>query len=304
MEELGSETERNPLIMQNLSPTRNGNAPTIEGVHASVDYLTVTTKTGQASADMVKFLIDKLSQEHSFHSNLKRWRFMGFSGSQWNGVRWGIRGDEAIAMLHGEWADILFPALITRADNCTRIDLAVTCLLDTRKEKVASDAFAEHLALSSKKSSIIENSDGGSTLYLGSRHSRFFGRLYDKGSQLNFESALVWRYEVEVKKPASLVLAKRLVENTNRARGISAFVYGWFKENGVTPLFTATDGYNAIEIPRSEPDDDKSLAWLAKSVKPVVARLIASGRREEIYQSLGLPTPSEIRQLARLQEEI
>jgi len=270
----------------------------------SVDFLTVTTKTGQTSASMLQWLVRRLTSRDQLFTQADRWRFMGFVGNQRDQVRYGIRGDEAMVMCHGGASAELWRELAGLCDNCTRIDLQVTVELPARNKEVASVAYERVLDRGKTKGSLISSSDGGYTCYVGSRHSRFFGRLYDKGAQQGQEPGWIWRYEVEVKKPASKELLARLANITRAEREMAAFVYGWFTEHGIIPQFVPANGYTAIQVGRSEPSDDKSLLWLAKSVKPVLARLISNGRMVEAYEAMGLPTPRDIRALALLQEDL
>jgi DNA relaxase NicK len=137
------------------------------------------------------------------------------------------------------------------------------------------------------------NSKGGATLYVGSRHSQFCGRFYDKGIESGQAAAgKILRYEVEIKKPASTKVASVLLGDILAGEAsqeeITKYVFHWFMDRGVTPLFKAVGSPYAIEIgAKLETTNERKLRWLRTQVAPTVVRLLECGLREEISAALG-----------------
>lgn len=258
-------------------------------IMGSVDYLTVTTLSSQSSAALISSLLETLGSEFLYKERSKRWSFLGFHGRAYEGIRYGLKGDEAIVMLSGPQAANLWALVAPKRRHCTRIDLAVTAVLAQANEDVAKASYASALDGGAIRASYITNSQSGTTCYLGSRTSRFFGRLYDKGAQQGIGAGACWRYEVEAKKPASEAILTTLLESKEPALWIASFVWEWFNVRGVEPIFTSTDVESAIEISATVKSSDKSLEWLSTQVRPTVGRLMIEGRQTEVVEALGLP---------------
>lgn len=255
----------------------------------TVDYLTITTKEDPATATLLSTLLDRLGSDFIYHSRKRPWAFQGYHGQAYEGVRYGLRGEQGIVMLSGAHAASLWRAVAPLRQNCTRVDLAVTVTLASADHDVAVNAYKRALESWGGTSANVINSRGGATTYIGSRQSRFFGRLYDKGAEQADMAGEIWRYEVEIKKPASEMAITRLLAEKNPATFINDFVYGWFVRHGITPLFDAANAESVIEIGAKVKSSDKTLEWLSTQVRPAVGRLIIEGREAELLEALGLP---------------
>jgi DNA relaxase NicK len=139
------------------------------------------------------------------------------------------------------------------------------------------------------KASTVTSSYGGSTCYLGSRQSQFYGRLYDKGAQEGMEPGWLWRYEVECKKPAAESVVNRLLETEAVSDWVSSYVAQFFDLRGVSPLWHASNIEHAIEIEAKVTSNEQSLQWLRTQVRPTVGRLCVAGLEAEVREALGLP---------------
>lgn len=261
----------------------------VVGVSAAVDYLTVVTRSEKAAAQMIDTLYKAKGKDFWVNSVNKPWKFKGFHGRAYEGVRYGLRGEEAILMLSGPTASELWAQVAPTRARCTRIDLAVTVELAGECEHLAQQAFDVDAPSGPVNRSLVLNSRGGSTMYVGSRQSMYMGRLYDKSAEQGEKPGKVWRYEVEIKKPASESLLIQLLETPEPAQYINSYVYTWFLTRGIKPLWTAKDWEGAIEIEAKVESPDKSLAWLTSQVRPTVARLIIAGKELEVREALGLP---------------
>jgi DNA relaxase NicK len=214
---------------------------------------------------------------------------MGYHGKSISGIRYGLRRDEAICILSGAVAGEVWRLIAPARSRCTRIDLAVTVELAKADQYVASRAYAQSLELGQATASHIVNSAGGATTYVGSRTSRFFGRLYDKGAELGEQPYTSWRYEVECKKPASEAIVSALLDQKAPGKWISSYVFDWFSTRGIQPIFHAANAHDAIEISASISSVDKTFQWLTTQVRPTIGRLIIGGYEDEVREALQLP---------------
>jgi DNA relaxase NicK len=140
----------------------------------------------------------------------------------------------------------------------------------------------------------LVNSQGGSTLYVGSRNSDQFGRLYDKGAQQGGPPGFTWRYEVELKNAYSTAATQYLVNNMGKPtedqqRDLSAFVYSWWRDRGVKPLFSPVTGDMIVAVSKQQTTLDRKLTWLRGQVRPTIQQLIAAGLGKDALEALGLP---------------
>lgn len=277
----------------------------IDNVAAGIDWLTVTAKTQElrdalfAECNRIKTILAANG------ARVRTWQFKGYTGFSVAGLRWGTRADSDIGMLSGVDAHQNWYVLGEYADGCSRIDLAVTVqtdkcfpgLLDKYYEFLASPA-ANSVSF---KRAIVKNSDGGQTLYIGSRASRAFGRVYDKGIEAGLEDqpGKLWRYEVEFKKPLAQSILKQVLANKYLPQGtrwdeevaqsIASTVYVWYEARNVPPIFTRRDnGALSLEVEARVLSDDISLNWLTTQVRPTVLRLTQRGKLDQVKRALGL----------------
>jgi DNA relaxase NicK len=185
-------------------------------------------------------------------------------------------------------ADSLHSKFYSLQDHCSRIDLTITAMLDKVDNNVALRAYNGLQEQRKMKTTYIVNNRGGATFYSGSRSSRRFGRVYDKGAESGNVPGLVWRYEVEYKKPISDAIYALVNRKGAKRDVIRDEVTAYFASIGIEIPGSPTTGYDAMEVPRNLTNMEKKLQWLEKQVQPAIRRLVDEGYLAEIYQALGL----------------
>jgi len=270
---------------------------------ADVDWLTVTV-ADWAKQRLLCDEVDRLMQIRKGQGFAQKpWRFKGYDGWTCGGVRWGTREDGSIVMLSGEDAALNWPTCLAWCDNCSRVDLAVTVILLSPKHHVASEAYGmltlegSNTNSRTRKMSLVVNNYGGETFYIGSRASDQFGRLYDKGREMDdgtdIPEGLIWRYETEFKSYRARRIAAQMLEaakdTTDYRQNLGETVYKWFVSRGVKPIFST---YNSMpfttETYAKLSDDDVTLRWFSTQVAPSVKRLKKNGKEEEAKRALGI----------------
>jgi len=257
-------------------------------ISKNVDYLTLTAQGREEATALIEAALpfgNGLNEQLPIQTP---WHFKGYRGWKQEGMAYGTRNaGDAIVQLWGLTAHTAYRTMYDYATSCTRIDLAVTVELTNPDKLVAVRAYNLQTEAKKTKSTLFLNNRGGATCYLGSRTSRHYGRLYDKGAESNKEPGVFWRYELEVKKPASMIVFRQLIAAKSPGDFIIAAVYDFFVSRGVEPEFTPTIPYDAIEIPRNLTSPEKKLQWLEKQVQPAVRQLWDLGLRSEVLIALG-----------------
>lgn len=228
------------------------------------------------------------------------WHWRGYKGENVGGIRWGERPDGLIVILSGIDAQAFWSTFAPFSTNCSRVDLAATVELPRCNRRVVQEHLSmirDEMPARKKKFNCthVENVVGvGETLYIGSRASDQFGRVYDKGAQMGDPRLMhrLWRYEVEFKDARAKTVLRSLYQDHASpclAGVIRATVYNWFVDRLVIPPFDPTRQAGvSLELSAKVVSDSQSLAWLSKQVRPTVARLMARNLTAEVAAALGL----------------
>jgi len=268
---------------------------------AGVDWLTVTVKDWD-KRDRMKGEIDRIfERERGRGLAGSRWSFKGYAGLRMNGTRWGTRFDSDICMLSGSDACINWPAFLAMSGNVTRLDLAVTvelCQPIANLAKICYDYILEErrAALSSnwRQYTYYENTNGGQTLYVGSRASDQYGRLYDKAAEQEMSDhiAKLWRYEIEFKTPRSQTVADGLWQRSKAGGGVAGSIARtvelWFEGRDIPVIFENAGDALATEVTATVQSNDTTLNWLSTQVRPALQRLRSQGLIVEALTALGI----------------
>lgn len=277
----------------------------IENLTSGIDWLTVTTKAQEKRAAMYYECEHLKEVVISSGERLRKWTFKGYTGWMVGGLRWGTRLDSDIAMLSGVDAHQNWYICGDWAQNCSRIDLAVTVELQNVFPGLLRlyDGCLQRVNLRGVKykGSIIKDSDGGQTLYVQRRVTGTFGRVYDKGIEagLHDEPGRMWRYEVQfgdryAKAILAQVLANKYIPqgahwNEEVAQSIVSTVYTWFLARNLPPIFSRSENPAlSLEVEARVTSDEVSLNWLTTQVQPTVSRLAEKGKLEQVKRALGI----------------
>ncbi len=267
----------------------------VTSLSAGVDYISVTAKLPELR-EVLWAEAEKLMMDEEFAGNKR-------SPMSWKGMDgWKCgaitimekRGQYAVCQLRGSLAAAQWRRMHKAAENVTRFDIQVTVELEYSDVELGDRVYyAIKIGGSNltdkRKYSIIANTTGGTTVYVGARQSMQFGRLYDKSAEQGQRAGKRWRYEVELKKTAAKRAADSLAElRENEPAYIAGTVYRWFDTRGVLPVFNAETSHITMEISRKPTDVEKQLEWLRVQVGPVIRRLVDDGRRESLEEVLGV----------------
>lgn len=192
---------------------------------------------------------------------------------------------------------------------CTRFDLQVTVPL-----MVGPDIEQLYRVLSSPEEypwrqpgrvpsvTMMKNSEGGMTLYIGARTSDIMQRIYKK----DVEGMPYTRYEIECKGR----LARRLTDDgilqdknmrATFARSVLAGLPGEVEQH--TMGFAEAIGQGTGEVRRSgfECADDATLRWLRDTAVPALKRAMSGHLRKDVIRIMrehSVPLPEEVSNIA------
>ena len=222
----------------------------------------------------------------------------GYQGRKCEGVAWAYSTRYGY-YCHGTGSDAphIWDWVQMPEVRVTRIDLRVDVIIPKADVDVAGRGYAQNRDCDRPSYRLIDKSaSDGQTLYIGSMSSERFARLYDKGAERGQVPGFIWRYEVVIRKPYADAVYAQVKEGGIKV--LPGLVYAWFDERNVSPLFQA-DAVGLASTETRVTTVEARLAWLRKSVRPAVLKLVQSGYAQETYQALGISiatskTPSEI----------
>lgn len=272
--------------------------------HATLDWVTITTTS--------KWDIGKLEQMFYTESEvlphqmkaLSPWAMRQFKGRQANNLKIGWDGPKAVCMQFvGDQADKYGEYLLQLFSDVTRVDLAVTVLLDPAQEgwhlHLYERAKAYALGAANRPGVVkIENHKDGVTIYSGKRVSDRYLRVYDKGVQaLDYQPGRVLRYEVEYKGKRAIAAWRHLRATRDVGLSIASQVAYEFDRRKFLVLWDSTNPQNAIHLQTRVLGMERKLEWLRTQVRPTVRRLLLADKRMEVYNALGLQYAMELEQI-------
>lgn len=169
----------------------------------------------------------------------------------------------------------ILPALMQRhADGCSRIDVAVDFRTDVRPL-----AFADARTNQRFKSGGHMHSERGETVYVGSRTSDRYARVYRY--EPPHPRADLLRCEMVFRKEQAKT-ACRLAADAGvfHLAAVAGATFGW-----THPLWP--DDFKdaeALPVERTETHQGKTVHWLFKQVLPACEKVIRGGEKEHIRQ--------------------
>lgn len=248
------------------------------------DWIRVTTfDKGQYEkmAQVVKDLaFDEEPEEGKFLQYRGDWYSHAFhgQGEQNNYQHWLVNVSGELSQTALEWIIKVTDVTLIK---CTRIDLQVTVPLPESWDiRHHVDALRESMWPSRRrKVEFYENEGPGGTIYIGSRQSDKFARIYVKFTGSD-EWPLCLRFEMELKGAVADVVFKTMHVDAASAGMLLRGEFdrfpiveseSWLSMEKALP----SDGMPVL-MPRNLPDDHKTIRWLVHKVTPAIKRMLNS----------------------------
>ena len=161
--------------------------------------------------------------------------------------------------------------------KCTRLDIQITTPLpaDYSARIFADDLRSGQNGEYERTVTLVENSDGFDTVYLGSRKSDRLARFYVK----EIEDQKFLRFEVEHKGVWSQVVSKAIQEDRATLAGaLLDFLESIEVEDSQGILKMFRDQLNSFQaglsLPKVIRDKNKTMQWIMEQVTPSLIRLL------------------------------
>ena len=228
-------------------------------------------------------------------NEIRPWGMSGFKGWKCGHVELGTRDDLFMCRLSGEAAANSWLRMVHLCGRVTRIDVQATiktgCGPTERIDFHRDEALAFCRAHDDRPvARWIRDNRKGYTLYLGSRESNVFGRIYDKHAREQLDHFLgCVRYEVQFNSRLANSVAFVLARQASPSLGMAGYIRSFLQERGVSPPAVEFSQLTPC-VPRSRTDAEKKLEWIRTSVRPSVLNLIALGKGAQVLEALGLVT--------------
>lgn len=260
---------------------------------ASCDWLTRTFSDNKIRQFVEQDFVTSAAVLKAEGHETAAWSWMGYDGYSVGGLSWGRRDDGDILRASGGTAERMFDRFGHYHGNCSRLDVALTLKWPTPERHVASQAYSRLVGQSDATKrrlySLITNSHGGETLYVGSRASDQFGRVYDKDAEQKLARISTrWRYEVEFKADRAVRVLELLQPSRERGKMYLGIVRGFFEPRGVKLPPLADEQEIRVEVLAPPRQVDTQLTWLRDQVRPVVQRLTRLGLEASVMEALRL----------------
>jgi hypothetical protein len=283
----------------------NSVASSFPVVSAGCDWLTMSAHSPGTVSAIFDWASEAFVREIDCGNELRTWGTHGFSGHRVGEIACASRGGRVLIILSGTAAKSHFGTVVGFADNVSRYDGQVTVRATDARDPIIAGALHALKGSLKRKGRNIRwehrlSSDWGETVYLGSRLSSWYGRVYNKGAQSGLaEYQDCWRYEVELKKPNALPAARWVAAQASQADANTALVSYGYQHRGITPCFDA--GSAAVDLAFSDPPttDERRMTYLRKYIRPMVAKMLQRHTREELRRTLGLSEELYLREVYR-----
>lgn len=247
-----------------------------------IDWLTLTSKESTRGVEWHEAFAACASLEQAKGHKWLNARRMMYVGESCSGCFWGRSEQGWMVVLSGHCAQDYATLFEPDAVHCTRVDLQVT-LSPHPEQPLFIEKTYEACAIwrpmngRPPKYGIVKDTEGGRTLYVGSRTSLQFGRLYDKGieQKAHLPGSLL-RYELEIKAEYADQAIALLWGEADTEGVILHLLKDFFEQRHVPCPWTARPGEYKFVAPAVTPDDAGSLKWLRGPVATVVERLLAT----------------------------
>lgn len=262
-------------------------------VSLGVDWITATAADAHAQLSLLSVAVTARREDMEIDGDEKPWAASGFNGWATRHVQYGTNGQRGILRLGGERAAQHWRACARAAESVSRIDLQATVEYPAPDTGIAASCYRS-LETPVKRAGrpctgrIVTGTDGGASCYVGSRSSAIMGRVYDKGIEAGIApKGMLWRWEIEVKKPLSGPCVSALLSEADPMESIRSRIAHFFRERTGAAPFLAAD-LKVRDLPPEPSTSEQQLEWLRRSVAPTVRRLLKSEGYGATLRALGL----------------
>lgn len=251
--------------------------------NAGIDYIRLTSNDPKVIAEMLEASIVIMKKEVQAGFAWKPGGMIGFYGHSTRHCFFGHRGDWAMLQVTGYVAREQIACYQHIKAHCTRLDLQVTYQAAVNPALMITEAEDQSINARPRdgrkwKTKLITEDRVAETLYIGSRSSEWFGRVYDKFKESHSEQYRgCVRYEVEIKGDASRSVWEQFVTHELGFRDLYAIVHQWYDAHGIKLPESEYWQHNFQAEKKEISDDNRRLGWIAQQVSGAFKKLVDAG---------------------------
>lgn len=268
---------------------------------AAFDYVRLTRRVQQddeaAKALYGKAAYGSVASGDGEVPTFKPWAWQGYYGESCGNAAYGA-GNQGTLLQASGWAADNLQGMGLPFDNAPRVDMQVTVWFDKDIPYIAK--WGAELSNNARQNvhggkwaiKVIDGYGSGDTLYLGSRTSENYIRVYDKWRESGKDEAYkyAWRFEVELKNTRAVEAWSGACSLRQSPETIAGTVRWYLASRGVYLPRTVSSVLAARpEKPNRDTDNERRLAWLYNQVRPSIDKMLATGvPLDRVLSALGL----------------
>jgi len=283
------------VVGQRLGNVQDKNStPVLNLIEARYDWITATGKKDGSGPDLYDFGIAQAHASAEAGNQRRAWYFQGYEGwsaGNWS-VGWGKEG--AVVVATQEASEIGYRTLAMYADHWSRCDLCVTGLDPTCQYSPVEDYWSVVAPPTSRPQnapvcSVILNTQGGQTFYIGKRSAAFYTRVYNKHVESEGEYPEgSWRFELELKRHASEFEHQYVKTGLVERRQPADLVATELVRNGLRAPWPNDAPIDRAKMPPRRREVERTLTWLADQVAPSVEYATQAAGMKAVRDALKL----------------
>lgn len=267
---------------------------------ASLDYACFTRFTGDGDESLYQIAQELEAEEEGVVREAHRMQYAGKKGEQWfyGSAKQGGRTHEMLAA----WGDLAHSVghLVAGAQKrgmrvkVTRLDVQITEATGVAVDlpalgQVLRDQWDNSGPRGGRKPKVawFDSEDGLHTVYVGSRTSRVFTRLYNKLSEEDVYLRAEWEYKQEAAEAAWDTFR---VNGSEGLRRLVAAELNRFPD-GARPYLKALEHHRDPAAVRQvlmieDPADAATMQWIRTSVATCIGRMLKTEHEPEVRKLL------------------
>lgn len=269
---------------------------------SGIDYLTLTAKNGQPwLGDLKQWFDVEMMAAAGQEGQPQKFAPQGYHGYATEHLFYGERADGLMFRASSDIAHKL--AKDARAHGWkikpTRIDLEVTTDRAALPSTFATGLRAEIRGFErrnerekSVRLDLVEGSDSGDSLSIGSRRARRYLRIYHKSAQSkNAVKPNLIRYELEVKRECARGTWDQIRTCDSIEQLAIDHVAKALEKKGVLPMWRTVARPCKLPTHKATSTEERRIEWLINQVAPVVRRIEDEDSRRRIAIAFGFKIP-------------
>lgn len=248
-------------------------------IDAGIDYLRVTSNDNFRWSKMYGYYLAVAMADSRLGFSACSAGMFGFVGEKARHAFWGTKQDWQLVQVSGRAAKNGLRMAMSGI-QCSRLDIQVT--FRVRDATVAEEIRSvyekacamPHPGHRPPDVKLIEHRHKAQTVYIGSRASDIYLRVYDKyeeSKDQEYKGCI--RFEVELKGRASKAAWKKVSTEGLGTGFLVKLLVDIFKARGIELKISDFDHLPSLTIARERTSLEGTVAWMNRQVAPVVKRL-------------------------------